>query len=165
MINQHCASTCHCWTIIHTYTHTHTHTHTCARCCCNFLFAYVRETSAVVSDTFTSVWHTHSLTPIRMHMHTGMHEHHSRLACYQVEVHQILLACEVSWELLLYGESNWSMQCVLQLGFFFNYILVSTSLSMAEIASSCFFLVYFLFLVRMVRTYTFQQYSNHEASF
>ena len=29
-----------------------------ANCCCNFLFAYVRKTSAVVSDTSISVWHT-----------------------------------------------------------------------------------------------------------
>ena len=40
-------------------------------CCCNFLFAYVRETSAVVSYTFSSVWHT--LT--RTHTHTHTHTH------------------------------------------------------------------------------------------
>ena len=35
-----------------------------------FFFAYVRETSAVVSDTFTSVSHMHARTHARTHTRT-----------------------------------------------------------------------------------------------
>ena len=44
-------------------------------CCCNFLFAYVRETSAVVSYTFSSVWHTHTHTHTHTRTRTHAHTH------------------------------------------------------------------------------------------
>ena len=38
-----------------------------------YLLMHVRETSAVVSDTYTSVWHTHAHACARTHTHTHTH--------------------------------------------------------------------------------------------